>query len=119
MYTLDLIGGLKSAVNLGMYVIPGNYILPGFFTIVSLFATAIGSSMGAIAAFLPIGIGLAENIGIDFSLMAGIVVSGAMLGDNLSLISDTTIAATQTTGTKMAENLRPILSWLFPHSCSR
>ncbi|HRN78369.1 MAG TPA: Na+/H+ antiporter NhaC family protein [Candidatus Dependentiae bacterium] len=113
-YTLKLIGGLDAAVNLGLYIIPNNFILPGFFIIVSLFATAIGTSMGAIAAFVPIGMGIAHQLGVDPALMAGVVVSGAMLGDNLSIISDTTIAATQTTGARMKDKFRINLRLVAP-----
>ncbi len=113
-YILKLIGGTEAAVKVGMQLLPQNYILPGFFTIVSIFATAIGSSMGAIAAFLPIGMGIAQKIGTDPALMAGVVVSGAMLGDNLSIISDTTIAATQTTGARMADKFKANIKLVIP-----
>lgn len=102
-FVVTKIGGTQAAVNIGMTLLPDAYILPGFFTIVSLFATAIGSSMGTIAAFLPIGLGLATQLELDPAFMAGLVVGGAMLGDNLSIISDTTIAATQTTGCTMRD----------------
>jgi Na+/H+ antiporter NhaC len=105
-YILRLIGGIDSAVSIGLYAIPGNYILPGFFSIVSLFALATGTSVGAIAAFLPVGIGISKKVGINPSMMAGLVVGGAMLGDNLSIISDTTIAATQSVGAKMVDKFK-------------
>lgn len=113
-YVLNLTGGTNSAVNLGLYCIPHNLILPGLFTVISFFATAIGSSMGSIAAFLPIALGIAEKTGTDFALMAGVVVSGAMLGDNLSIISDTTIAATQTTGTTMRDKFKTNILLVIP-----
>lgn len=113
-YTLKLIGGLDAAVQIGMRIIPESYLLPGFFTIVSLFATAIGSSMGAIAAFLPIGLGIAHKVQVDPAFMAGIVVGGAMLGDNLSIISDTTIAAVQTTHCSMKEKFSHNLRLVIP-----
>ncbi len=113
-YVLKSIGGINAAVNIGLYFIPPEYILPGFFTVVGLFAVAIGSSMGTIAAFLPIGTAIAPKLGINPSMMAGIVVSGAMLGDNLSIISDTTIAATQTTGCDMKDKFRANISLVIP-----
>jgi len=70
--------------------------------------------MGAIAAFLPIGIGLAKSLGINASLMAGIVVGGSMLGDNLSIISDTTIASTQTVGARMTDKFKANLLLVIP-----
>lgn len=105
-YILRLIGGVDAAVNLGLYCIPESYVLPGFFIVVSMFALAIGTSMGSIAAFLPIGIGFAQKMGINPALMAGVVVSAAMFGDNLSIISDTTIAAAQTTGARMKDKFK-------------
>ena len=105
-YILTIIGGLDSAIRIGMYIMPSRLVLPGFFTVVSFFALAIGSSMGSIAAFLPIGLGIAQTVGFDPALIAGIVVSGAMLGDNLSIISDTTIAATQTTQCSMTDKFK-------------
>jgi Na+/H+ antiporter NhaC len=113
-YILKLIGGIDAAVRIGLWIIPSGFLLPGFFMTVGLFATAIGSSMGTIAAFMPIGVGLAQKLGIDPSLMAGIVVSGAMLGDNLSIISDTTIAATQTLGCRMVDKFWANLALVLP-----
>lgn len=113
-HVLRLIGGVDSAVRLGMSIIPNNFILPGFFSIVSLFAVAIGSSTGAIATFLPIGLGFGGKMGIHPSLMSGLVVSGAMLGDNLSIISDTTVAATKTTGSKMADKFKANVFLVIP-----
>ncbi len=113
-YVLRFIGGIDAAVKIGMYFIPSQLILPGLFTVISFFATAIGSSMGAIAAFLPIGVGVAAQLGISPALMAGMVVGAAMLGDNLSIISDTTIAATQTTGTKMVDKFKANILLVIP-----
>jgi len=113
-YVLTLIGGLQAATHLGTYLIPPAYMLPGFFGIVSIFATVVGTSMGAIAAFLPIGMGIAQQLGIDPALMAGITVSGAMLGDNLSLISDTTIAAVQTVECSMQDKFKENIKLVIP-----
>ena len=105
-HIVDKIGGIQAAVNLGLTIIPPGYILPGLFTVISLFALTIGSSMGSIAAFMPIAIGFADKLSLNPSLVAGLVVGASMLGDNLSVISDTTIAATQTTGSKMRDKFR-------------
>lgn len=105
-YILQKIGATDCAIELGLAVIPSSLLLPGFFALVSFFAVAIGSSMGTIAAFVPIAVGIGAKLGIAPELLAGITVSGAMLGDNLSVISDTTIAATQTTGSSMTDKLR-------------
>ena len=113
-YILGQIGAIQAAVQVGLALIPSSLMLPGLFAIVGLFATAIGSSMGTIAAFLPIGVGIAGGLGVSPALMSGLVVSGAMLGDNLSIISDTTIAATQTLGTTMRPKFRENLRLVWP-----
>jgi Na+/H+ antiporter NhaC len=100
------IGGITAAVELGMRFVPSSFLLPGFFAVISLFALTIGSSIGSIAAFMPIAIGFAQNLGINPSLIAGTVVGASLLGDNLSMISDTTIAATKTTGCRMIDKFK-------------
>lgn len=105
-FVLKAIGGVDAAVSLALYAIPSQAILPGLFTLISFFAVAIGSSMSAIAAFMPIAVTLADALNVDPALMAGVVVGGAMLGDNLSVVSDTTIAATQAVGAKMADKFK-------------
>ncbi|TCI05657.1 Na+/H+ antiporter NhaC family protein [Corallincola luteus] len=99
-------GGVDATVNMGLTVIPSSFILPGIFLISAFIATAMGTSMGTIGAVAPIALGIAEAAGIDKALMAGVVLSGAMFGDNLSIISDTTIAATRTQGCEMKDKFR-------------
>jgi Na+/H+ antiporter NhaC len=113
-YILQKIGATDCAINLGLCMIPAQLLLPGFFILVSFFAIAIGSSMGTIAAFVPIALGLSTKLGLAPELLVGITVSGAMLGDNLSVISDTTIAATQTTGSSMTDKLRANIALVIP-----
>ena len=113
-HVLKLIGAIDSVVSAGLYFLPHNLVLPGLFIITSLFATAIGSSMGAIASLGPIAMGIASQLDIPPALMIGIVVGGAMLGDNLSLISDTTIAATQTTNTAMSDKFKANILLVMP-----
>ncbi len=96
-HILTINGGVDSAVRLCKIIIPSSFIFPGIFATIALFSLTIGSSIGSIATFMPIAIGIAQMFNINPSLLAGIVVSGSMLGDNLSVISDTTIAAIQTT----------------------
>ncbi len=102
-HIVSKIGGVQAAIQLGFRLISPEYILPGLFAIISIFAFTIGSSIGSIIAFMPIAVGFSKTLGINPSLIAGIVVSGSMLGDNLSLISDTTIAASKTAGCKVRE----------------
>ena len=97
-HLLRTIGGMDSAIKICCNLIPGQFILPGLFVAISIFALSIGTSLGSIAAFMPIAVGISQELSIDPALMAGIVVSGSMLGDNLSMISDTTIAAIKVTG---------------------
>ncbi|NRA82279.1 MAG: Na+/H+ antiporter NhaC family protein [Gammaproteobacteria bacterium] len=103
-------GGVDATVNLGLAIIPDWFLLPGFFLISAFIATAMGTSMGTLGAVAPIALAISQSAGIDSAVMAGAVLSGAMFGDNLSIISDTTIAATRTQGCEMRdkfkENLR-------------
>ncbi|MCO4759455.1 MAG: Na+/H+ antiporter NhaC family protein [Oceanospirillaceae bacterium] len=100
------IGGVDATVNLGLSLIPEPLVLPGLFIISAFIATAMGTSMGTIAAMAPIAVGVSDATGIDVALAAGTVVGGAMFGDNLSIISDTTIAATRTQGCEMRDKFR-------------
>lgn len=100
------IGGVESTVNLGLSIVPASMVLPGLFVIAAFIATAMGTSMGTIAAIAPIAVGVAGKTDIPSALLMGAVVGGAMFGDNLSMISDTTIAATRTQGCKMSDKFK-------------
>lgn len=99
-------GGVDATVALGLSLIPGWFLLPGLFLISAFIATAMGTSMGTIGAVAPVALGVAQAAGIDPILMAGTILSGAMFGDNLSIISDTTIAATRSQGCEMKDKFR-------------
>ena len=99
-------GAVDSTVNLGLSLLPSSLIIPGIFIIGCFIALSIGTSMGTIVALAPIAVGIAGKIGIETSLAVGAVVSGAMFGDNLSIISDTTIAATRTQGCEMKDKFK-------------
>ena len=99
-------GGVDATVNLGLSVIPTSMILPGIFLISAFIATAMGTSMGTIAAIAPVALGIAQSSGMNPALTAGVVLSGAMFGDNLSIISDTTIAATRSQGCMMKDKFK-------------
>lgn len=99
-------GGVDAVVNAGLSVIPAQWILPGLFIIAALVSTAMGTSMGTIGALAPIAVGLANQADLNPAMVAGVLLSGAMFGDNLSIISDTTIAATRTQGAKMADKFK-------------
>lgn len=99
-------GAVDSTVNLGLSLLPSGLLIPGIFIIGCFISLSIGTSMGTIVALVPIAVGIADKTGIAVALAAGAVVSGAMFGDNLSIISDTTIAATRTQGCDMKDKFK-------------
>ena len=99
-------GGVDSAVNFGLTFIPPQYIAAGIFIIAGFISTATGTSVGAIVSLGPIGVGLAEKSGVSLGLVLAALIGGAIFGDNLSVISDTTIAATRTQGVEMRDKFR-------------
>ncbi len=105
-YVSSAIGAVDAVVSIGLSAIPAPLILPGLFVLSALISLAIGTSMGTIAAVVPIALGVAEASGLDRALVVGAVIGGAMFGDNLSVISDTTIAATRTQGAQMRDKFR-------------
>ncbi|PKG56405.1 sodium:proton antiporter [Shewanella sp. GutDb-MelDb] len=107
-------GGVDATVALGLSLVPSSLLLPGFFVIAAFIATAMGTSMGTIAAVAPIALGVANEAQIDLAIMAGAVISGALFGDNLSIISDTTIAATRTQGCEMKDKFKENLIFAIP-----
>lgn len=107
-------GGVDAVVNAGLSVIPAQWILPGLFIIAALVSTAMGTSMGTIGALAPIAVGLANQADLNPAVVAGVLLSGAMFGDNLSIISDTTIAATRTQGANMADKFKENIKIALP-----
>lgn len=107
-------GGVDAVVNAGLSLIPAALLLPGLFLIAAVVSTAMGTSMGTIGAIGPIAYAVSIKTGIDPALMAGTIVSGAMFGDNLSIISDTTIAATRTQGCEMKDKFKENLKIAVP-----
>ncbi|AKC85752.1 Na+/H+ antiporter NhaC family protein [Pseudoxanthomonas suwonensis] len=100
------IGAVDAVVALGLGTLPPALILPGLFLVASFVSLSIGTSMGTVAAVTPIALGVADASGLDRVLVTGAVVGGAMFGDNLSIISDTTIAATRSQGAEMRDKFR-------------
>ena len=109
-------GAVDSVVNLGINNIDAEYFPLGLFLIASFLSTSIGSSVGSIVALGPIAISLADKSGASMPLIAGSLLGGSMLGDNLSIISDTTIAATQSLGCKMRDKFKVNLFIALPAS---
>ncbi|OUP53810.1 sodium:proton antiporter [Butyricicoccus pullicaecorum] len=99
-------GGADATVNFGLSILPGNVAVVGVFIIGCFISTSMGTSVGTIVALAPIAIGISEKTGISMALCIGAAVCGAMFGDNLSMISDTTIAATRTQGCAMKDKFR-------------
>ena len=99
-------GGVDSTVNLSLSVLPPNLLVAGLFIIGCFISISMGTSVGTIAALAPIGLGVSENTGINVALVIGAVVGGAMFGDNLSMISDTTIAAVRTQGCELKDKFK-------------
>lgn len=100
------IGGVDSVVNLGLRFIPAHFLIPGVFLISCFISTAIGTSMGTIAAVAPIAIGVATKANMNIAVACSAVIGGAYFGDNLSIISDTTISATQGVGAEMRDKFK-------------
>ncbi|WP_221919504.1 Na+/H+ antiporter NhaC family protein [Sellimonas caecigallum] len=99
-------GGADSTVNLGLSILPPNIAVVGLFLIGCFISVSMGTSMGTIAALAPIAVGISEKTGFALPICIGAVVCGAMFGDNLSMISDTTIAAVKTQGCEMKDKFR-------------
>ena len=99
-------GGVDSTVNLGLSLIPAHFAVAGLFLIGCFISVSMGTSMGTIAALAPIAVGISEKTGFALSISIGAVVCGAMFGDNLSMISDTTIAAVKTQGCEMKDKFK-------------
>lgn len=99
-------GGVSSTVNLGLSLLPPGIAVIGLFVIGCFISISMGTSMGTIAALAPIAMGISEKTDFPIAICIGAVVSGAMFGDNLSMISDTTIAAVRTQGCDMRDKFR-------------
>lgn len=99
-------GAVDSVVNVALHYIPSSFLIAGFFIIASFISVSIGTSVGTIAVLTPLALGMQDSIGSAFFVLLAAIVGGAMFGDNLSFISDTTIAATRTQGIKMRDKFR-------------
>ncbi|EKU49028.1 Na+/H+ antiporter NhaC family protein [Staphylococcus massiliensis] len=99
-------GGKDAMVNMGLSVIPASLIIPGIFIISGFAALTLGTSTGAQAAFIPVGVSVAQAADLNVAAAGAAVIAGAYFGDNLSIISDTTIAATNGVGAKMKDKFR-------------
>ena len=99
-------GGKESVVNLALHFIPVKLLIPGVFLMCCLISTAIGTSMGTIAAMGPVALSVAEGAGLSTAITAAAVIGGSYFGDNLSMISDTTISAAKGCGSEMRDKFK-------------
>lgn len=99
-------GGVESTVNLCLSILPSNVAVMGLFLISCFISISMGTSVGTIAALASIAVGISEKAGFPTAICIAAVVSGAMFGDNLSMISDTTIAAVRTQGCQMKDKFK-------------
>lgn len=99
-------GSIDATVHLTLALLPANLVLAGIFLASCFISISIGTSVGTIVALMPVAAGIAEASSVSMPFIAAIVVGGAFFGDNLSFISDTTIAATRTQGCKMSDKFK-------------
>lgn len=107
-------GSVDASVQLGLSIFPDYLILPGLFLVAAFLSTAMGTSMGTIAAIAPVALGFIDSANLDAAVVAGCLVSGAIFGDNLSIISDTTIASTRSQGAHMKDKFRVNFKFAVP-----
>ena len=105
-HTAKEMGAIDATVNLALTLLPGNMLLAGLFLAACFISLSIGTSVGTIVALTPIAVGVADQTDTSIALMTAVVVGGSFFGDNLSFISDTTIAATQTQGCRLSDKFR-------------
>ena len=108
------IGSIEATVNFTLNIIPTHFLLAGLFLTACFVSLAIGTSVGTIVALVPIASGIAEETGVSQAMMAALVVGGSFFGDNLSFISDTTIAATRAVGCAMSDKFRANFKIVLP-----
>lgn len=99
-------GAIDATVNLTLHILPDNLLLAGIFIAACFISLSVGTSVGTIVALTPVAVGIADKTAIELPFMVAIVVGGAFFGDNLSFISDTTIAATKTQGCEMRDKFK-------------
>ena len=105
-HSAKTMGSIDATVNLTLSLLPPQMILAGLFLAACFISLSIGTSVGTIAALVPIAAGVAGETNTDVAMMTAIIVGGSFFGDNLSFISDTTIMATQTQGCRLSDKFR-------------
>ncbi|MBR4482151.1 MAG: Na+/H+ antiporter NhaC family protein [Prevotella sp.] len=113
-HSAKMMGSIDATVNLTLALLPPQMILAGMFLAACFVSISIGTSVGTIAALVPIAAGVAQETGTSVAMMTAIIVGGSFFGDNLSFISDTTIMATQTQGCRLSDKFRVNIFIVFP-----
>jgi Na+/H+ antiporter NhaC len=113
-HSAKAMGSIDATVNLTLALLPPQMILAGMFLAACFVSISIGTSVGTIAALVPIAAGIANETGTSVAMMTAIIVGGSFFGDNLSFISDTTIMATQTQGCRLSDKFRVNAFIVFP-----
>ncbi len=108
------IGSVEATVNFTLSIVPAKTLLAGLFLTACFVSLAIGTSVGTIVALVPIANGIADETGLNQAMMAALIVGGSFFGDNLSFISDTTIAATRAVGCAMKDKFRANFMLVLP-----
>ena len=104
--TAKQIGAIDATVNLALRVLPGKLLYAGLFLASCFISMSIGTSVGTIVALVPVAAGIAQEIEVGTAFVTAIIVGGSFFGDNLSFISDTTIAATRTQECSMRDKFK-------------
>ena len=112
--TAKVMGSIDATVNLTLSILPANMIFAGLFLAACFVSISIGTSVGTIVALTPIAAGVAQSTGMNIPMLTAIIVGGSLFGDNLSFISDTTIAATSTQGCRLSDKFRVNSFLVFP-----
>lgn len=105
-YSAKQMGSIDATVNLTLSLLPPQMLLAGMFLAACFISLSIGTSVGTIAALVPIAAGVADETGLSIAMMTAVIVGGSFFGDNLSFISDTTIMATQTQNCRLSDKFR-------------
>ncbi len=112
--TARAMGAVDATVNMALTLLPSDLLIASIFIAACFVSMAMGTSTGTIVALAPLAIGLANQTGFNVAFICGVVVGGAMFGDSLSFISDTTIVATRTQGVKLKDKFKVNIRILFP-----
>lgn len=108
------VGAVEATVSLAMRHVPCEYMLPGLFVAACFISLSVGTSVGTVVALTPLAVEMAGESGMDVAVMVGALLGGAFFGDNLSFISDTTIAATRSQGVPMNAKFKANLAIVLP-----